>query len=87
MHNLQHSSLKIFINSSQSLDHCTDISFSEFKELCEIVWSKKYDFLTIDLTSSPLNGKYRKNLDSFYIPKIHHHQQLLLLIARRKVKF
>ena len=52
-------------------DHCTDISFPEFKELCEIIWSKKYDFLTIDLTSSPLNGKYRKNLDSFYIPKTY----------------
>ena len=52
-------------------DHCTDISFPEFKELCEMIWSKKYDFLTIDLTSSPLNGKYRKNLDSFYIPKTY----------------
>ena len=52
-------------------DHCTDISFPEFKELCEMIWSKKYDFLTIDLTSTPLNGKYRKNLDSFYIPKTY----------------
>lgn len=50
-------------------DHCTDISFSEFKELCEVIWSQKFDFLTIDLTSTPFNGKYRKNLDTFYFPK------------------
>ena len=36
-------------------DHCSDISYQEFKELCNTVWSKKFDFLTIDLTSSPLN--------------------------------
>ena len=52
-------------------DHCTDISFTEFKNLCETIWSKKFDFLTIDLTSTPLNGKYRRNLDSFYIPKTY----------------
>ena len=51
-------------------DHCTDISFQEFKELCETVWSEKYQFLTIDLTAnSPMEGKYRKNLNSFYFPK------------------
>ena len=50
-------------------DHCTDIPFEEFKELCTCIWSEKYNFLTIDLTSSPLNGKYRKNLENFYIPR------------------
>lgn len=50
-------------------DHCTDIPYQEFKELCDIIWSKKYNFITIDLTSSPLNGKYRRNLETFYIPK------------------
>ena len=49
-------------------DHCSDISYQEFKELCNTVWGEKFDFLTIDLTSSPLNGKYRKNLNTFYIP-------------------
>ena len=51
-------------------DHCTDISFEEFKDFCERVWSsKKYSFITIDLTSSPLNGKYRRNLSDFYMPE------------------
>ena len=49
-------------------DHCTDIPFNEFKELCNLIWSQKYNFLTIDLTSAPFNGKYRKNLETFYIP-------------------
>ena len=52
-------------------DHCTEISFPEFKELCQTIWSKKFNFLTIDLTSSPLEGKYRKNLDTFYIPNTY----------------
>ena len=46
-------------------DHCTDIPFKEFKELCENIWSTKYNFLTIDLTSTPFNGKYRKILHHF----------------------
>ena len=50
-------------------DHCTDLPFDEFKELCDTIWNVKYNFLTIDLTSSPVNGKYRKNLESFYIPR------------------
>ena len=50
-------------------DHCTDISYPEFKEFCESVWSEKYNFITIDLTSLPLYGKYRKNLSTFYLPK------------------
>ena len=50
-------------------DHCTDLSFEEFKELCDSIWKVKYNFLTIDLTSSPFNGKYRRNLESFYIPR------------------
>ena len=50
-------------------DHCTDIPYPEFKEFCDIVWADKFNFITIDLSSSPLNGKYRKNLETFYIPK------------------
>ena len=49
-------------------DHCTDIPFQEFKDFCNTVWRTKYDFITIDLTSSTYNGKYRKNLETFYIP-------------------
>ena len=43
-------------------DHCSDIPFPEFKELCQKI-------LTIDLTAAPWNGKYRQNFDKFYIPK------------------
>ena len=50
-------------------DHCTDIDIKEFKEFCQGIWSKRYDFVTIDLTSSKYNGKYRKNLDEFYFPQ------------------
>ena len=52
-------------------DHCTDLPFDEFKTLCQTVWSTKYNFLTIDLTSDPLNGKYRENLEKFYIPNTY----------------
>jgi len=50
-------------------DHCTDLPFEEFKNLCESIWKTKYNFLTIDLTSSLMNGKYRENLSRFYIPR------------------
>ena len=50
-------------------DHCTnDISVDEFKAFCKKVWSIRHDFITIDLTSTSMNGKYRKNLDCFYLP-------------------
>ena len=53
-------------------DHCNDISIDEFKNLCKHVWTeKKFNFVTIDLTSSVLNGKYRKNLDCFYFPNLN----------------
>ena len=50
-------------------DHCTDVPIQEFKEFCETSWSDKFNFITVDLTSSPRNGKYRKNLETFYLPK------------------
>ena len=50
-------------------DHCTDLPFDEFQKLCQEIWKTRYNFLTIDLTSSPINGKYRENLDRFYIPR------------------
>ena len=54
-------------------DHCSqDISREEFKDFCKKVWSAcHHSFITIDLTSSPLNVKYRKNLDCFYLPGIN----------------
>ena len=49
-------------------DHCTDISIKEFRQFCKQVWEKPYHFITIDLSSTKFNGKYRENLDNFYIP-------------------
>ena len=53
-------------------DHCDDdMSLAEFKTFCRKVWhGDKHNFITIDLTSGKLNGKYRKNLDCFYLPGI-----------------
>ena len=43
-------------------DHCAnDISLLEFKQFCHGVWGEKHNFVTIDLTSTPMNGKYRQN--------------------------
>ncbi len=50
-------------------DHCTDMPYAEFKEFCDKVWAEKHAFITLDLTSGRCNGKYRKKLDTFYIPK------------------
>ena len=44
-------------------DHCTDITFENFKSFCHKVWSSKYNFVTIDLTRPTDQGKYRHNLD------------------------
>ena len=49
-------------------DHCTDIDYEEFKDFCHDVWSNRYNFVMIDLTSSKYNGKYRRNFDIFYFP-------------------
>ena len=49
-------------------DHCSDIPLEEFRNFCKHVWKTKHAFITIDLTSNLDNGKYRKNLDTFYIP-------------------
>ena len=51
-------------------DHCSDIPLGEFRNLCKQVWGTKHNFVTIDLTSNIDNGKYRKNLNTFYIPDI-----------------
>ena len=39
-------------------DHCTsDISFLEFKQFCHRVDREKHKFITVDLTSTPMDGK------------------------------
>ena len=47
------------------------MTLSEFKEFCRKVWSTVHNFFTLDLTSDVNNGKYRKNLDTFYFPTIN----------------
>ena len=51
-------------------DHCSgDMEIDEFKRLCHRVWdSAPHNFVTIDLTSTKSNGKYRQNLETFYFP-------------------
>lgn len=51
-------------------DHCSDIPLEEFRDYCKHVWNTKHAFVTIDLTSTIDNGKYRKGLNTFYIPNI-----------------
>ena len=48
-------------------DHCTDMPLEEFKQFCKKCWKSKHNFVTIDLTSEKYNGKYRCNLNMFYI--------------------
>ena len=52
-------------------DHCaSDISLSVFKQFCHGVWGAGagHNFVTIDLTSTRMNGKYRQNFIRFYFP-------------------
>ena len=50
-------------------DHCDgDMTLDEFKSFCQKVWSVDHHFVVIDLTSKKGEGKYRKNLDTFYFP-------------------
>ena len=50
-------------------DHCAaDIPLLEFKQFCHRVWSEDHNIVTIDLTSTPTNGKYRQNFNRFYFP-------------------
>ena len=49
------------------------MSIEEFKKFCRRVWdTAKHNFVTIDLTTEKMNGKYRKNLDCFYLPCIYN---------------
>ena len=51
-------------------DHVSeDMDKEEFKTLCNAAWKGSHNFLTIDLSSPPESGKFRKNFDEVYIPK------------------
>ena len=53
-------------------DHCaSDLSLSEFKQFCHGVWScgsAGHNFVAIDLTNTPMNGKNRQNFNRLYFP-------------------
>ena len=50
-------------------DHCaSDISLAEVKQFSHGVWNDAHTFVTIDLTSMPIDGKYRQNFNRFYFP-------------------
>lgn len=48
-------------------DHASEIKKDEFLEFTKDVWSKKYNFMSIDKTSDIYNGKFRKCLKYFYV--------------------
>ena len=54
-------------------DHCTDISYGEFSDFCNDVWSKgKHHFVTINLNRpGAQDGKYRRNLGSCWSPPMN----------------
>ena len=46
----------------------TDMLIKEYKYFINTVWEEDYNFITIDLTKKKNDGKYRKNLDTIFIP-------------------
>ena len=46
----------------------TDILIKDFKNFCNKVWEEVFNFITLDLNKKKNEGKYRKNLDTIYLP-------------------
>lgn len=63
--------LIIFKQDDVNLKHiyeehiCSDMTFNQFKNICKIVWSNPFNFVSINKDSSLNNGRYRKNFDHF----------------------
>ena len=88
----------LFPQNSKNLNHihadyCSEISIEQFKRFCNLVWSKKYNFVTLDLTGE---RKYRKNFDRIYNPEtmsfidaengeklVHEYADMIKRIRRR----
>ena len=49
----------------------TDMGYKEFLTFVNSVWKERHSFVTIDKTLDAHEGKFRKNLDTFYIPQQH----------------
>jgi len=64
----------LFPQDAKNLSHiyqdhvASDMLASEFKNFCYERWQKPHGFITLDLSSSKNNGRYRHGLDEFYIP-------------------
>ena len=57
--------ITMFPQDAKNLTHI-HISLSQFRQFCHRVWSsEKHNFVTIDLTSTPMNGKYRQNFNRY----------------------
>ena len=46
----------------------SDMTTEEFRQFCKVAWEKQQGFVIIDLSSKKHNGKYRCELDEFYMP-------------------
>ena len=44
------------------------MTLKEFKYLTSTCWNKNYQALTIDMTRRKYTGRYRKGLNSIFIP-------------------
>ena len=65
--------LAIFRQDDTNLKHIyndhvnSDMSFDQFKKMCNLCWSDKFGFLVIDKDLEMNRGKYRKGLSDFFI--------------------
>ena len=45
-----------------------DMTLNEFKLLTSICWNKNYQPLTIDMTKTAYDGRYRLSLNNIFVP-------------------
>ena len=63
--------LVVFKQDNNNLKHIfnnhvnPDMTFSEFQEICQMCWNKKFGFLVIDKECDLGNGRYRNGFDKF----------------------
>lgn len=63
--------LVVFAQDKLNLKHIyddhviNDMTFEEFRNLCNEIWREKYCFLVIDKEASLNNGRYRKTFNNF----------------------
>ena len=61
----------LFRQDARNLDHihrdyCTDLTMEQFRSLCDRCWAEPHGFVTIDLTSPKVDGRYRRKFDDFF---------------------